>query len=626
MKRLFVATIILIILSFQVSALSAVITKPLPQDEPVTINITQSINFESSVVGGIPPYFIDWTFCTGSDCTPVTSSVEDPGSVQFLKVGTYTVLLNATDSTNITPENDIDTYQVIVGMTYILEPTTESGRNFSDPIQFRGIAGGVSTNVDYSWNWGDGSPITFDLGVIPGTESTPTHIYSEPGIYYLNLTASDLAGNTDSDVITLFIIDPTPLQFNCTVRYLTCLPGEIELLRMFDITNSHAYGFDHPNASLYDYPICCNTSLIAYVTNNTPSNPGGVYATLQNDSESQISGGHKAGDGNIIVAHYFMGGILGEGLKCNTVINNSCEILNQECVYEFSDEGIPDGGSHFANCSDVYDNKQCCNIGEDCTNNLDDDNNTWADTGDNDFASGQLACGDGVLCGISKTKLLPECAWTENYCDAQGCDFRDMGNPVGYFPLILGVEGYIVSDYYTGCIYVYNVSDGIMLQPGQPASCAASPAFTTNWLADSDFQTAATNWGVTDFELYNRCKFYYCSTGVDGTLPAYVQDMQTNAYLTRHICKFDAYWDPVFQACRDYARCYDPANPSAYSCDKDYETNFTGWVTDALPTDPVPDEDCFDSLSGNNDRACCPVWVGGENTYDYVNVVYFIVP
>jgi len=54
--------------------------------------------------------------------------------------------------------------------------------------------------VSYSWDFMDGSPIS--------TEADPAHIFTDPGVYDVELTVTDIGGFTDTDVVTISVNDP----------------------------------------------------------------------------------------------------------------------------------------------------------------------------------------------------------------------------------------------------------------------------------------------------------------------------------------------------------------------------------------------------------------------------------
>lgn len=106
-------------------------------------------------------------------------------------------------------------------------------------------------------------------------------------------------------------------------------------------------------------------------------------------------------------------------------------------------------------------------------------------------------------------------------------------------------------------------------------------------------------------------------------LPPFVEDMDLDGYLTRHICEIEQYWDPASQLCRDFSECYNPIAPSSKRCVYDYLEQFDYWFYD---WDDSDDDyyDCFDTRTETT-LACCPVFKYGADTYEYTEIEYYIV-
>ncbi len=67
------------------------------------------------------------------------------------------------------------------------------------------VGSGSTDNVgiaNYTWTFTDGVAVTL-YGV------APTHLFAQPGTYAVTLTVRDKAGNTDTDTMTVTILDAT---------------------------------------------------------------------------------------------------------------------------------------------------------------------------------------------------------------------------------------------------------------------------------------------------------------------------------------------------------------------------------------------------------------------------------
>jgi len=407
--------------------------------------------------------------------------------------------------------------------------------------------------------------------------------------------------------------------------------------------NNNEVGVCNDSTSINEY--CLEQGFISgavgevFATNTNCANYNNGWTTTTGSKATAIC------FNNLVAKYYYLDGV-GAGVSCQ-VTSGDCSDLsgNKQCLYEFY---TPSNGlsAHFAECTapgepDNYPYKMCCEISEDCTNNYDDDGNGWSDTADNDLATGNLVCPAGTVCGVSNAPSFTpnnECAWMLDYCEGDYCSFQQLGVPEGYISRVPDpdnpeqtVSGWAVSDYYSGCVYYVNSSGAVALSPTASPDCPSMPSFN---YSDSLIATAeALN--VSVFELHNRCRFFHCSKGNDpnNPLPAYVQDMNLDSRLTRHVCKIGRYWDPEYDAnndgvveggCRDFGECYFPRDPAQAECQYDYLTEFDQWLLEAMPFDPEVDKDCFDSTPGYNAMACCPIYQNNENTYDYKAVEFYI--
>jgi PKD repeat protein len=64
---------------------------------------------------------------------------------------------------------------------------------------FSNVSGGVAP-YNYSWSWGDGSPLTF--------LQNPVHVFTGPGLYNPVLTVTDAHGYSNGTVLSLIVPAP----------------------------------------------------------------------------------------------------------------------------------------------------------------------------------------------------------------------------------------------------------------------------------------------------------------------------------------------------------------------------------------------------------------------------------
>ena len=149
--------------------------------------------FTSSVTGTIASYRWDYGdgpfFTTGAN-----------GSRDFSAPGTYQVTFTATStlgcSSSITKE--ITVYEEpVAGFTF---------ENVCDgeEVQFANTSTITNGNLQYSWNFGDGSPVS--------TLSDPSHTYAMPGDYTVTLTTTSTDGMCESQDSQTVTVNANPVS------------------------------------------------------------------------------------------------------------------------------------------------------------------------------------------------------------------------------------------------------------------------------------------------------------------------------------------------------------------------------------------------------------------------------
>lgn len=296
-------------------------------------------------------------------------------------------------------------------LTAIIEtPADNTGWAANEEIFFRGNYTDGLPAASYTWDFGD--PTVNLLFSDQTSVKNPSGVeYTVNGTYNVLLTVDD-GSEIDTDSINMDIIIPPPIgNFSCILKLGNCGANEIELLKLSHLTNAHARGFEDSNKALYPYTVCCNTNLITTVSQTDPG--GAVYAVLQNDSSTTVEGAHRS-EVDSDLKYYKVANIAGSGSQCEVITSGQC---NAECIYEFYPNDGQPGGSHVANCSDNYVNKQCCALSEDCTNDIDDDVDTYTDCGDTECHVTLEPC------GVSTTE--DSYGGTDYYCSKGELELTD---------------------------------------------------------------------------------------------------------------------------------------------------------------------------------------------------------
>ena len=190
---------------------------PIPNANGPYAGITgETISFSSAgsydIDGDIVEY--QWNLGDGSG----VFMEENPSHV-FTEVGNFTITLTAEDNEGLT--GTATTYCIIelppnvppeADISAPPEGTAESPVTFSS-------SGAVDTDgeiVGYTWDFGDGSPVSHD--------ANPAHTYAEEGTYTVTLTITDDREGTDTATFTV-TVEPKPFPIILLVGALVVVGG-----------------------------------------------------------------------------------------------------------------------------------------------------------------------------------------------------------------------------------------------------------------------------------------------------------------------------------------------------------------------------------------------------------------
>ena len=137
---------------------------------------------------GLPP---------GLSIHPTTGVISGTPSA----AGTFNVVVTASDGVN--SDSESFTWVVNQGPPYVLNtpPPPSPAVTGSSVTYEASVTGGVS--VQFQWDFDDGTPVT------PYSSSpTVTHVFTEPGIHYVTLTARDASGREQQTVIVQMVHHP----------------------------------------------------------------------------------------------------------------------------------------------------------------------------------------------------------------------------------------------------------------------------------------------------------------------------------------------------------------------------------------------------------------------------------
>ncbi len=167
-------------------------------NSPISMSGSGSTDSDGTITG----YRWDWTN-DGTYDTSWTSSSST--SHTYASAGSFTVTLQVRDDDNVT---DTDTATVTVTPQPNDPPVADAGGPYSGAVNSPiSMSGSGSTDSDgsitnYSWSFGDGNT---EVG------ATPTHTYTNDGLFSVTLTVTDDDGTIASDTTTVNVsVQDTP--------------------------------------------------------------------------------------------------------------------------------------------------------------------------------------------------------------------------------------------------------------------------------------------------------------------------------------------------------------------------------------------------------------------------------
>jgi PKD repeat protein len=155
-----------------------------------------------------------WDF---GDGTTADSHGTPTDTHSYTKAGTYNVTLIVTNS-NGESETITQTVTVDSAPTASFNVPAQPTPGTATAFNAGGSTDSVGTITDYSWNFGDGSPVDD-----AGNAATATHSYATRGHYTVTLTVTNDAGQTATFHQTITVDDPPTVTISPTVAVTT--PG-----------------------------------------------------------------------------------------------------------------------------------------------------------------------------------------------------------------------------------------------------------------------------------------------------------------------------------------------------------------------------------------------------------------
>lgn len=193
-----------------------------------------------------------WDFGDGN-----TSTDENPNH-QYLSEGIFTPCLTVTDVYGCTNTFCLEDYVIIADpvSNFLVDVAYASC-----PPLIVNFTNNSSNSFTYQWDFGDGSGLS-DL-------DTPSHVYTEPGIYDVTLIANSTIGCADTFVIQeLVVLDGPVGDFHFEID-TSCAPMQVTFFGESD--GEFMYVWDYGDGSPLDtvFNVSTDTTVYTYYTSGT---------------------------------------------------------------------------------------------------------------------------------------------------------------------------------------------------------------------------------------------------------------------------------------------------------------------------------------------------------------------
>jgi hypothetical protein len=195
----------------------------------------------------------NWTW-TGGSAVGVTPTVLFPAGTTNVTLTVSDGVFNATDTVSITVQDTTPPF-VNAGEDMTVEQESPAGTQ----VTLNGYAtDDADTELDYVWS---------ENGTILGNEANLTYTFSL-GTHVLTLNATDDAGNTGTDTVTVTVVDTTPPEITVSVTPDSLWPP------------NHKYVVVEATVTAQDVGDPSPTITFVSVTSNEPDNGNGDGNTI----------------------------------------------------------------------------------------------------------------------------------------------------------------------------------------------------------------------------------------------------------------------------------------------------------------------------------------------------------
>ncbi len=191
---------------------------------PNPTDVTVSVSFSATMLGGVSPVSCTWSFgnaSSGTGCATIHT---------YATLGSFTANVTATDGLGITATS---TVTIIVNTQLsIMNPSVgPNPTEVGTPVTFAlAASGGTAPYTSYSWSFGDGTTATT-------TMANTTHTYTSTGTFTAAVTVTDSVGSKATSSISLIVNQKLAVTANASPN-----PTELGKYPSFTGTSSGGVG------------------------------------------------------------------------------------------------------------------------------------------------------------------------------------------------------------------------------------------------------------------------------------------------------------------------------------------------------------------------------------------------
>jgi len=169
---------------------------------PLTVTVDGSASYDTR--SGIASYRWDW-----GDLSTPAATVQ--ASHLYPDVGTYTIVLTVTNGAGAVDSAAMDVSAAPLGKlvpTAHIQSAIPLGGHAPVVVTFLGHGHDDMDTLEHDWDFGDGTPPQILLGVGDHLNSSPSHLYTAPGVYTVTLRVRDAMKLSGARSMAITVTDP----------------------------------------------------------------------------------------------------------------------------------------------------------------------------------------------------------------------------------------------------------------------------------------------------------------------------------------------------------------------------------------------------------------------------------